>query len=244
MNPNDLFRHISSINIDKPETWANRTFLTFDTDWAEDEVIADAVELCKKANAKVTIFVTHSSPFLEQIQKDDLVEIGLHPNFNPLLFGKGKTNGSDYLSVVESLKNAYPNAISVRSHSLCFGSVVQTAYQQFDITHDVSTLIPHRYNSTPVFPWKMWDGLNRLPYIFCDYVEAMSGNFETVNLKNREGLKIFGFHPIHTYLNTENLKRYENSRQIFREPKKLLQKRFSGFGSRSLLKQILNLTQN
>ena len=134
-------------------------------------------------------------------------------------------------------------ATSVRSHSLCFGSLIQTAYQEFGITHDSSVIIPYQHNSQPIFPWKMWDGLIRVPYFFCDYVTAMTTDEKIPNLANRSGLKVFDFHPIHVFLNTESLVRYERTRPLHRNPKELIKHRFDGYGTRNRLLELLELVQ-
>ena len=54
------------------------------------------------------------------------------------------------------------------------------------------------------------------------------------------GLKVFGFHPIHVFLNTENMERYEGSRSLHQCPSELLAKRGTDSGgSRELLKTLL-----
>ena len=52
---------------------------------------------------------------------------------------------------------------------------------------------------------------------------------------------MFNFHPIHIYLNNENLKRYENSRFCHNEQKRLNEFRFKGFGTQKILEQLLEL---
>lgn len=42
---NEKFGKISEIEAEYPETWENRIFLTFDIDWANDEIIKDTIVL-------------------------------------------------------------------------------------------------------------------------------------------------------------------------------------------------------
>lgn len=59
------FSNISSIYPEKISTWKNKVFLSFDIDWAHDEVLKDTIEIVKKANVASTWFVTHDTPVIE-----------------------------------------------------------------------------------------------------------------------------------------------------------------------------------
>ena len=61
------FGRVSEIQPASPETWRNRLFLTFDIDWACDEVLADTVRLVEAAGVMATWFVTHDTPLLERL---------------------------------------------------------------------------------------------------------------------------------------------------------------------------------
>ncbi len=57
-----------------------------------------------------------------------------------------------------------------------------------------------------------------------------------------DGLKVFDFHPIHVFLNTENLERYEGSRSLHRCPGELIAHRGSDSrGSREQLKRLMQI---
>ena len=79
-----IFNFIKSISL-KNENWENEIFLTFDIDWASDEVINDSLEVIEKYGIKSTWFVTHDSPILERLKDNKNIELGIHPNFNFLL---------------------------------------------------------------------------------------------------------------------------------------------------------------
>lgn len=61
------------------------------------------------------------------------------------------------------------------------------------------------------------------------------------DLLSQDGLMVFDFHPIHVYLNTENLQRYERTRPLHYQPEALLQERFGGDGARTALKALLDV---
>ncbi len=50
---------------------------------------------------------------------------------------------------------------------------------------------------------------------------------------------MFGFHPIHMFLNTDTLYRYEDARPYFNDYSTLKSKRNTGFGARDVLEQVL-----
>jgi hypothetical protein len=60
-------------------------------------------------------------------------------------------------------------------------------------------------------------------------------------LLSRGGLKVFDFHPIHVFLNTENLDRYERTRPYHQNPAELIRHRHTGLGTRSALNHLLGL---
>lgn len=64
-------------------------YLTFDMDWAIDEVLADFYSLIKKLSVVGTIHVTHETNFLNLFRKDNILDCGIHPNYNFCLGGGG-----------------------------------------------------------------------------------------------------------------------------------------------------------
>lgn len=56
-----------------------------------------------------------------------------------------------------------------------------------------------------------------------------------------EGVKVFDFHPIHIFLNTESLDRYERTRPYHQNPSELIKHRYKGYGTRNRLIELLEL---
>lgn len=236
------FKLLNTICAENQSTWLNNIFLTFDIDWAHEEVIEDTLELCDSYSVSATFFATHKSAALKNGAIDlTRHELGIHPNFNPLL--KNQSSKGDFSRICSDLKNDFPDATSVRSHSLCFGSLIQTSYEKLGLTHDSSIIIPYQENCFPLFPWRMWDKLVRVPYMFCDYVTAMTTGMAMNEIASRSGLKVFDFHPIHVFLNTESLERYEQTRPIHHDPKELIKHRYSGYGTRNRLIELLEMAK-
>jgi peptidoglycan/xylan/chitin deacetylase (PgdA/CDA1 family) len=65
------FNNIFQIDPKIHETWKNKIFLTFDIDWAHDEVILDLLELISKYQVNTTWFVTHYTNLLRILEAED-----------------------------------------------------------------------------------------------------------------------------------------------------------------------------
>lgn len=55
-----------------------------------------------------------------------------------------------------------------------------------------------------------------------------------------KGVKVFDFHPIHIFLNTEDIQRYERTRLIHQDAQALLEHRCQGYGVRSRLQELMS----
>ena len=80
------FGKVSEISLEEPSSY-EKVFLTFDIDWASDFVLEYCIDLIESAQVKATFFVTHETPLLERLRENPNFELGIHPNFNPLLEG-------------------------------------------------------------------------------------------------------------------------------------------------------------
>src|ERR1044072_8120400 len=97
------FSQISQIDLSRQETWENTLFLTFDLDWASDEVLARTIDHVEAADVDATWFVTHETPLLERLRANPKFELGIHPNFNPLLLQGDTTRGKDAQEVLANI---------------------------------------------------------------------------------------------------------------------------------------------
>lgn len=222
----------------------HRSALTFDIDWAHDEILSDTIELVGKYGVPATWFVTHDTPLLTMLRKSKDFEVGLHPNFNFLLNGDNSA-GNSAKHVMEFLIEVVPEAKSVRSHSMTQSSHLLDVFGDLGLTHDVNQFVPYRHGS-PLRPWLSWNGICRVPYCWEDDVHVLYSARGVRQLSPKQiasrsggGLKVFDFHPIHVFLNTENLYRYERTRHLHRNPKELLGHRYEGYGTRSRLIELL-----
>lgn len=238
------FDRIKEIDLKNSANWNETAFLTFDIDWASDEILNDTLDIVEEYDVCATFFVTHNTPVLNRIRQNCKFELGIHPNFNFLLSGTSE-NESNYLEVINNLMEIVPEAKSVRSHSLTQNSRLLDIFQKAGLTHESNHFIPYHSN-IELRPWYHWNGLIRVPFGWVDDVHCLLGNEGNKYQQSQfdigmqtKGLKVFDFHPIHVFLNTESLDRYENTRHVHQKPAELISHRYEGYGIRSILIELL-----
>jgi hypothetical protein len=236
------FRKISGIEVDDDSTWTDSIFLTFDIDWVVDDVYNDTIDLVEMADVSATLFVTHNTLVLDRLRANPKLELGIHPNFNFLLEGDNR-NGHNAREVIRLLQAIVPEATSVRSHSMTQSARLMDLFNQMGLTHDVNDFIPV-HTGIKLSPWLLWNDLIRIPYLWSDDAHCLYNLEEEITvLADGPGLKVFDFHPIHVFLNTESMDRYERTRPLHRKPKELIKHRYEGYGTRSRLIELLELSK-
>ena len=235
------FKKISEIQVDEPDSWQDKMFLTFDVDWAHDDVLSDTIDIVENAGVSATWFVTHDTPVLERLRHNDSFELGIHPNFNFLMNGSNQ-NGRNLEEVVERVLEIVPDAKSVRSHSMLQNTPLLEMFKSKGLTHECNHFIPEQ-SGVLLKPWRLWNDLTKVPYFWeDDLVCKYEDNNALEALVKRDGLKVFDFHPIHVFLNTESMERYNNSRDVHKDPQKLKENRLvDGDGSRVYLNRLIDL---
>ena len=234
---NSAFGLICEIDPEDERTWRGRIFLTFDIDWAHDDVISDTIELLEDYGVPATWFITHSTKLIHRLVGNDLFQAGLHPNFNSLLNGD-LSNGVNAANVLLSLHEIVPTATAVRSHSLTQNERLVDLFLSNGLTHASNVFIPIGRN-IQLAPWRLWGGLTVTPHCWQDNVALRMPLTMPTVLEVMHNLAIFNFHPIHVYLNTEDLDRYERTRHLHQEPGELIKHRYQGYGTRSRLVSLL-----
>jgi len=172
-----------------------RHAVTFDVDWAPDWVIALCAGMCRDRGIPATFFATHASPFLDELRRDPLFEVGIHPNFL-----HGSTHGATFEQVMEFCLSMVPEARAMRSHDL-FGcsSLLGMIISRFgQIETDSSIFLPGIRSCEPVVVHHgaSVGALVRVPFSFADNAAARSPGWRW----DREpwltdGLMVFDFHP-------------------------------------------------
>ena len=202
---------IKDINSDDDSTWLDSIFLTIDVDWASDPVIEFTIELLNRYNLSATWFITHETDLISLLRSNPKFELGIHPNFNFLMNGDFR-NGKNAFDVVERLMNIVPESKSVRSHSMTQSSVVLDLFKSFGLEYDCNHFIPFE-SGICLKPWRHWNGIQKVPYGWEDDVFMLDyAALDALDITHRNGLKVFDFHPIHLFLNTETIARYESAK--------------------------------
>lgn len=182
--------------------------LTFDVDWAPDFVIDYVAEKLIKLKIKSTWFITHDSPSIQKLLGNSLFEIGLHPNFH-----NNSTQGNGIEDILKNLKKIANNSKSVRTHGLLQSSEIYLKFNKYGIQNDVSILFSNQSHIMPHY--SKFFKITRIPFYWEDDVEMETGiNWEDIESHFKiSGLKIFNFHPIHIFMNSNSMKKYEELKE-------------------------------
>ena len=177
--------------------------LTFDIDWAPDYMIDYVSDKLKNLKIKSTWFVTHDSPAIQKLKNNSLVEVGIHPNFF-----SNSTQGKNIDEILKNLKKIIPDAKSIRTHGLLQSTEILLKFQKYGIENDVSILLENQ----PFLEihYSKYFKIKRFPYYWEDDIEMINGCNWNDTQKHFfiEGLKIFNFHPVHIFLNSNSMNNY------------------------------------
>ena len=243
-----LFSRLSKVKPENLESYSS-TFLTIDIDWADDEVINDTINIIERSEVEATWFVTHPTKIIDRLRENPKFELGIHPNFNSLLDSDAR-NGGDIRIVIEKLLEIVPEAKSLRSHSLFTSTKLLQLMPEYGLTHESNLYMPIS-SCDGLKPFRIWNDVVRIPHSFEDDLfllnskrpdlaehESISNHIKRY-FTNNNGIRVLDFHPIHIFLNTENLDRYEGTREIHRNPGELVKHRYAGAGARAALETLL-----
>jgi len=221
----------------KPGAACNEVLLTFDVDWAPDEVVTYCIELLRSHGARATFFATHNSPLLQDLSVSSDIEIGIHPNY---------FHCTEFARLVDGLLAWYPNATSIRGHGLYTSSNIQAMYEAKGLTHCVDTILPYHPQLQPVYLFAT-GGLISVPYFWEDghvLHHVAQPKYRLDLAAYPPGLKIFNFHPIHVFCNTPNYQFYEQHiRPVYKDVNALRNLR-QELGAETMLRSILGGSRN
>ena len=193
---------------------------TSDIDWAPEAVIEDTIELFNKYGVKCTFFCTHKSAVIDSIKNSSNFELGIHPNFLPVLNDK---KGS-VAEAMEFVLNIVPDAKGVRTHSMVQSTPMIQVFKDYGLLYEANTFLPYW---SDVKPTRLWNGMVKVPHNFEDDIHFMyNKSFDDceLNLEDKK-FNVFCIHPIHIFLNTESEATYNNARKHYQDSKELLKLR-------------------
>jgi hypothetical protein len=234
-----LFRQISEIDPNNFDNIENDIFITIDVDWAPDFVWRYTFDILEKFCVPSTWMITHQSSMLKSYENTDIFELGIHPNFNDLLFKSTDAQESIHKKL-QFLTDLVPSARVVRSHSMTQNSRLLDRFQEFGLTHDCNHYIPFS-SQIKLKPWRIWNGLIKVPFGWEDDLDFPSTNENFIKrIKSLNGLKVFNFHPIHIFLNSTSMRSYEETRSFHNNEPQLLESVNRGYGTREFLLQLID----
>lgn len=235
------FIKFSEIDLNHLESWKGKKIISFDIDWTIDEVILDVIELVEQFDVKCTFFVTHDTPVLKRLRTNENIQLGIHPNFNPLIDSQDEANTAR--RTLEKLMEIVPEATVIRSHSMTHSARWLSMYKEFGLTH-----LSQYYMGgvETIQPFKHVNGLIETPVYFADdgYVfvqdhkEWKNDSIDKI-LGDAKYIKVYNFHPIHLSLNTDSFDFYNETRNAHQNWNALLKCVNAGFGARTILKLLM-----
>lgn len=232
------FALVSQINYEDSSSWLNKVFVTLDIDWAHDEVIRDVASFLHELGIPATWYVTHETPVLNELRANPLFELGIHPNYNPLLLQCSPVKGANAKEVLENVLRIVPEAGSVRSHSLTQHSALVDYYAEKNLKHELNVFIPIQENIL-VKPYRHWTGVIQVPHIWEDDVNmryALDYNEMLEKIVSYPMLTVLDFHPIHLFLNANTYSHYEEVKDFLQDFSRLQRHRnMDQFGTRNFL---------
>jgi len=188
----------------------NEHILTFDLEWAPDFAIEFVANELIQKKIKSTWFITHDSIAIRNLQNNPLFNFGIHPNFLP-----NSTHGETIKEIMKNLMDIIPNPKSIRTHGLFQSSYLyRILVREYGIEIDSSILMPEIPNLVPHTVFFEHEGkpLIRFPIFWEDDIE-MYNPYRSWDLKNSkynvDGMKVYNFHPLHIWLNSNNMKSWE-----------------------------------
>lgn len=221
---------------------ARTLFVTLDIDWAIDPAIERALALLAELGlgGATTIFATHATPQLDAA-RDAGHELGIHPNFLPLLAGE---NGASPKQRLEQLRELVPEATSVRAHGLVKSGGLSAAFLEAGMRREANLFVPAQ-SGIALQPYEHPPGLLQLPHNFGDHAHLAGGGALTpARYLDTPGLKVLNLHPIHLYLNTDRIERYEACRPDQRDAEALARHvNHSGGGIADFLRELVSEAQ-
>lgn len=187
--------------------------LTIDADWAPDAVIADTLDLLEAFGAPATIFATNRSAVLDGLDRGRH-EIGVHPNYMPLLNGAGGDPDRPLLDILE----VYPESRGIRTHGLVQSARLHDAWARAGLVYE-----SHQY-----LPWQVplftdFGGLVRVPVYWGDGREIyLPHPLEADRLAYDPALPaVIALHFVHIFLNSETGARYAAAKPDYHDPARL-----------------------
>lgn len=224
-----------------PNTHINNTIgiffmfvVSIDADWALEPLLRDTVDILNQYNIKATFFLTNPIDF--SILNGH--EIAIHPNF------EGYSNQDEILKKTLDMLPSKKSKGS-RSHKLYHNMALMSSYAKFGIQYDSNYVLPS-YDEPKPFLFQQSNVLE-IPIFFGDDTFFYSNSdfqLNKINL-NDKGVKVFLFHPIHIFMNTNSMDYYKKIKPFYSDFSKLSEnKETTSEGTRTLFLRFLEFIES
>ncbi len=236
--------------LNRPRIWDREPVFCFtsDIDWASEPALERFLEAFAVPGLKLTTFVTHESPLIEQAWRQGRLQRGIHPNFL-----SGSSHGDSFREVIETCMRFAPEADIFRSHRL---------FDVTDITHMlrdtfgfkmVSNLGTVLYRN--IRPILHESGLVHVPIFFEDGTHLYNRlSLEFDDLREHfasPGIKIISVHPMNYVINTPEIAYMRNikdtlSREAYNQMthEEIDRRRHRGIGISNLVDEITEFARS
>ena len=144
--------------------------------------------------------------------------------------------GKSYSEVIDYYEELLGRKKLFRSHSLTINSYIKSEIANRGYTINSNEFIPFSSN-IELKPYIDFNDVISIPHYWEDDLCMIKDNgFNLYEILDKKGLKVFDIHPIHIFLNTENMKRYESARPYFQNLKELKKyANIKSYGTRDFL---------
>ena len=231
------FEWLSQVSLTNDDTWQGCSFLTIDAEWVPDSVLSYVLDLIEESGVKVTVFMTHNTPLLKRMRDLPMVELGIHPNFNPLLDG---TAQGSFTSVFDEMYSLVPEAKVLRSHCLSSGSILSDYFATQGIEIESNYFV--HPSSGISKPWFTHPQILQVPVTWMDLVHVAHGSgFSVTDIVNPDGFSVYCFHPLPIYANITSTEDYARLKPLYHSEDALITVRSSGHGVGTLFQELLTL---
>jgi hypothetical protein len=173
---------------------------TGDIDWASEDVIQFSYDCLPSDQLKLTIFNTHPSLMLSELERKGKIKLLIHPNFLP-----DSSHGNSFAEVMDYCRKLVPDADGFRSHRYFEVNDVMDDFAKrgFKFVSNHCTRC-----ETGIRPLLHRSGMISIPIFLEDggfLLMDPSLNFNELSKRLRTpGLKVINFHPAHMAFNTPN----------------------------------------
>src|SRR3982074_867066 len=138
---------------------------TADIDWASDYCIRDLSALLSTFGIKPTLFVTHDTALLKDLEAEGKADLAVHPNFAP-----GSSHGNSITEVIDSVFRLVPSAEAYRSHRFADSTTIACEMSRGGIESKSNCCL---HMQAGLEPLRHASGLLRYPVFFEDDVNWM-----------------------------------------------------------------------